>query len=113
MTAPDDAIDLAQILAAFGEIDEEVRDMLRLFAETTAPMLETLAARVAARDRVGVEDIAHSAKGAARSAGARALAAACEAVEAAAATDDWSEIEARLASVAPAFAAARRAIARL
>ncbi len=113
MTPTDDALDLRQLLAAFGEIDGDVRDMTQLFVETTAPMLDDLDAHAAVRDRTAVEDAAHSAKGAARSAGARALAAACEALETAARAGDWTEVELRLAQVKPAFEAAKRAIARL
>lgn len=113
MSAADDVLDMGQILAAFGEIDDDVREMLQMFVETTAPMLEELEAFVAARDRSAVEDHAHSIKGAARSAGARAMAAASEAVEAAARAGDWAEVELRLATIRPAFDAARGAIARL
>ncbi len=113
MSAADDVLDMGQILAAFGEIDDDVREMLQMFVETTAPMLEELEAYVVARDRNAAEDHAHSIKGAARSAGARAMAAASEAVEAAARAGDWAEVELRLATMRPAFDAARGAIARL
>mgnify|MGYP003352174356 CR=1 FL=1 len=113
MSAADDVLDMGQILAAFGEIDDDVRDMMRMFVETTAPMLGELEAYAAARDRAAVEDHAHSIKGAARSAGARALAAASEAIEAAARAGDWAEVDLRLATIRPAFDAASQAIARL
>ena len=113
MNAADDVLDMGQILAAFGEVDDDVREMLGLFVETTAPLLDALDADVAIRDRAAVEDRAHSAKGAARSAGAKAMAAACEAVEIASRAGDWVEIETKLAAVRPAFDAASKAIARL
>lgn len=113
MKTADDVLDLSQLLAAFGEIDDDVREMMRLFVETTAPMLDELDAHAAVRDRTELEDGAHSAKGAARSAGARALAAACEALELAARAGDWVEIELRLTALRPAFEAAKQAIARL
>ncbi|MBM3547714.1 MAG: hypothetical protein FJX54_12240 [Alphaproteobacteria bacterium] len=90
MSAADEALDLSQLLAAFGEIDDDVREMMQIFIETTEPMLGELAEKIAARDQPGVEDLAHSAKGAARSAGARAMATACEAVEKAAEAGDWA-----------------------
>jgi len=86
--------------------------MMQMFVETTAPMLVELEALVAARD-AAAEDHAHSIKGAARSAGARAMAAASEAVETAARAGDWAEVELKLALIRPAFDAARQAIARL
>ncbi len=113
MSSDDDVLDLSQILAAFGEIDDDVREMMQLFVSTTEPMLDELDARIVVRDRAAIEDHAHSAKGAARSAGARAMAAACEALETAAPAGDWSEIELRMSAIRPAFAAARQAIARL
>jgi HPt (histidine-containing phosphotransfer) domain-containing protein len=113
VSAADDVLDLSQILAAFGEIDDDVREMMQMFVETTAPMLVELEALVAARDGTAAEDHAHSIKGAARSAGARAMAAASEAVEAAARAGDWAEVELKLALIRPAFDAARKAIARL
>jgi two-component system sensor histidine kinase/response regulator len=113
MSTANEVLDLSQLLAAFGEIDDDVRDMMRIFVDTTIPMLDELEARVAARDRAAVEDLAHSTKGAARSAGARIMAAACEALEKAAAADDWTEIELRLEAIRPAFEAARQAIGGL
>jgi len=113
MSTADEALDLSQLLAAFGEIDDDVREMMQIFVETTEPMLGELEAKIAARDQVGVEDVAHSAKGAARSAGARAMAAACEAVERAAEAGDWAGVERNFPTVRPAFEAARAAIAGL
>ncbi len=113
MIPTDDALDMQQLLAAFGEIDDDVREMMQLFVETTGPILDELEAHAAVRDRTAVEDAAHSAKGAARSAGAWALAAACEALETAAKAGDWTEVELRLAQVKPAFETAKRVIARL
>ena len=113
MSAAESVLDLDQLHAAFGEIDDDVREMMHLFVATTAPMLDALDDDVAVRDRTTVEDRAHSAKGAARSAGAGAMAAACEALELAARAGDWVEIELRLAAVRPAFEAAKQAIADL
>ncbi|MBM3534375.1 MAG: Hpt domain-containing protein [Alphaproteobacteria bacterium] len=113
MSAADEVLDLSQLLAAFGEIDDDVRKMMRIFIETTEPILDELEARVASRDRAGVEDLAHSAKGAARSAGARTMAAACEALEKAAEAGDWGEVERKLPAVRPTFVAAKAAIASL
>ena len=113
MSAAEAILDLEQLRAAFGEIDDDVREMMHLFVETTAPMLDALDDHIAVRDRTAVEDCAHSAKGAARSAGANAMAAACEALELAAGAGDWVEIELRMVAVRPAFEAARQAIADL
>jgi HPt (histidine-containing phosphotransfer) domain-containing protein len=113
MSTANDVLDLSQLLAAFGEIDDDVREMMRVFVETTEPMLGEIEAKIAARDRIAVADLAHSAKGAARSAGARAMATACEALERAAEAGDWAEMELRLTAVRPAFVAARQAIAGL
>lgn len=63
MAPTDDALDMQQLLAAFGEIDDDVREMMQLFVETTAPILDELEAHAAVRDRTAVEDVAHSAKG--------------------------------------------------
>lgn len=113
MSAADDVLDIGQILAAFGEIDDDVREMMQMFVETTAPMLDELQAFVGARDQAAAEDHAHSIKGAARSAGARAMAQASEAIEKAAQAGDWAEVDVKLALIRPAFDAAREAIARL
>lgn len=113
MSAADDILDLSQILAAFGEIDDDVREMLQLFIDTTAPMLDALEAQAASHDQSGLEDNAHSVKGAARSAGARAMAQTAEALEAAARAGDWDQVDVNLKAIRPAFAAARDAIARL
>jgi HPt (histidine-containing phosphotransfer) domain-containing protein len=113
MSTADEVLDLSQLLAAFGEIDDDVREMMQVFVDTTAPMLNEIEAKIAARDQVGVEDLAHSAKGAARSAGARALAAVCEVAERAAEAGDWAEVELRFSTMRSAFEAASAAIAAL
>ena len=113
VTSPYAILDLEHLRAAFGEIDDDVRAMMRLFVDSTAPVLADLAARVAVGDAAGAEESAHSVKGAARSAGAVAMAMACEAVEAAARAGDWDEVRRRLPAIEPAFAAVRTAIAEL
>ena len=109
----DDVLDIQQILDAFGEIDDDVRDMMRLFVKTTAPLLDRIDTTVASRDQTAAEHAAHSAKGAARSAGARLLAGVCESIEQAVRRGDWPEAERQLPLARPAFAAASAAIDRL
>jgi two-component system sensor histidine kinase/response regulator len=113
VTPPSAVLDIEHLAAIFGEIDDDVRDMMRLFIDSTAPILADLDARVAARDAVGAENAAHSAKGAARSAGAAAMASACEAVEIAARAGDWTAVEQQLPAIGPAFAATKAAIEAL
>lgn len=113
MPADPPVLDARQLLAAFGEIDDEVRDMMRMFVETTAPMLRDLEEAVRARRQPEAEDLAHSAKGAARSAGAMRLAATCAGIEDAAERGEWVEAERRLAALAPDLAAVGQAIEAL
>jgi HPt (histidine-containing phosphotransfer) domain-containing protein len=114
VSEPDPALlDLDQIRAAFGDIDDDVRDLLRLFVETTEPILDDLDRSVAARDQDGAEHAAHSAKGAARSAGAKTMAAICERLEAAVKAGDWAAVERDRLAVRPALAAAEAAIRAL
>jgi two-component system, sensor histidine kinase and response regulator len=103
-------LDLDQLRAAFGDIDDDVRDLLRLFVDSTRPILDDLERSIGARDQAAAENEAHSAKGAARSAGAMAMAAVCERLEVAARAGDWSAVERERAAVRPAFAAAAAAI---
>jgi two-component system sensor histidine kinase/response regulator len=111
LSAP--VLDTSQLIAAFGEIDDEVREMMRMFVETTAPMIQDLEAAVTARRRPEAEDLAHSAKGAARSAGAMRLAEACAAIEDATERGDWAEADRRLAALAPELAAVGQAVETL
>ena len=55
----DDVLDVQQILDAFGEIDDDVRDMMRLFVKTTAPLLDRIDTTVASRDQTAAEHAAH------------------------------------------------------
>jgi HPt (histidine-containing phosphotransfer) domain-containing protein len=114
VSEPDPAVlDLDQIRAAFGDIDDDVRDLLRLFVETTRPTLEDLDRGIAARDQDGAENAVHSAKGAARSAGAMTMAAICERLEMAVKAGDWGAVERDRVALRPAFAAAEAAIRAL
>ena len=106
-------LDTSQLIAAFGEIDDEVREMMRMFVETTAPMLQDLEAAVAARRQAEAEDVAHSAKGAARSAGAMRLAEACQGIEDAAERGDWTEADRLLPALSPELAAIGQAVEAL
>jgi two-component system sensor histidine kinase/response regulator len=111
---PDSPIlDTGQLIAAFGEIDDEVREMMGMFVETSRPMLRDLEEAVAARRQPEAEDIAHSAKGAARSAGAMRLADLCDLVEQAAERGDWAEADRRLVTLGPELEAVAQAVAAL
>ena len=114
MTDADPAVlDLDQIREAFGDIDDDVRDLLRVFIDTTRPILDDFDRRAAARDQDAAEHAAHSAKGAARSAGALAMAAICERLEEAARAGDWGAVERDRVALGPAFAAAATSIRAL
>ena len=67
-------------------------EMLAFFWETVADTPDQLAELIHARDAAGLQEAAHAAKGAARSAAAQTLAATLQDLESAAATGDWSTV---------------------
>lgn len=68
--ASSSAIDRDALIAQMGTFDEGVIEMLGLFADMTAPLIETIQTAHRAGDGPALREAAHSLKGAARSAGA-------------------------------------------
>ena len=104
--------DVAQVIETFGVLDEEAIALLGTFVETTEPELDALEAAVAAGNWPDVRRHAHAAAGAARMAGAPAMAALCSDVELLAAAGDPAA-GALAHGIRPAFAAASAAISAL
>jgi two-component system, NarL family, sensor histidine kinase EvgS len=82
-------LDLAHLVATLGAIDDGLREDLQLFVETTEDYVRGIVAAVEARDARTARETAHSAKGAARTAGARELAALMQAIEDSVKQDDF------------------------
>ncbi|EME71301.1 Signal transduction histidine kinase [Paramagnetospirillum caucaseum] len=95
-------LDLAPMRQIFGDIGDEVRELLALFVDTTRPLVADLGDALVAGDAVAGREAAHSAKGAGNSAGAFRFARLCAEAEAACAASDL----ARAASLQPALEAA-------
>jgi len=110
-TVPE-VLDLAPMRALFGEIGPDAREMLALFLDSTRPLLVELEAALGAGDTLAAREAAHSAKGAATSAGAMRFGCLCAAIETACAENDPAVI-AILPAVRIAFAEVERAVAAL
>ncbi|MCA0448886.1 MAG: response regulator, partial [Proteobacteria bacterium] len=82
-------LDLAHLVATLGAIDDGLREDLQLFIETTEDYVRRIVVAVEARDARTARETAHSAKGAARTAGARELAALMQAIEDSVKQDDF------------------------
>ena len=88
-----DPIDMAALGRLLGSDDAAyLGEMLAFFWETVADTPDQLAELIHARDAAGLQEAAHAAKGAARSAAAQTLAATLQDLESAAATGDWSTV---------------------
>ena len=103
-------LDLTAIREIFGEVNEEARELLQLFIDSTAPLVADLAARVAAGQWIEAREAAHSAKGAGNSAGAFRFAKLCSKLEQACVREDLEDATALTAPAAEAFAEAIAAI---
>ncbi len=104
--------DVERVIETFGVLDEEAIALLGTFIETTEPVLDDLDAAIVAENWSEVRRHAHAAAGAARMAGAVAMAALCSDVEQRAAAGD-PDAGPLAHGIRPAFAAAGAAIAGL
>ncbi|MBI3445048.1 MAG: response regulator [Magnetospirillum sp.] len=103
-------LDLTPMRQIFGEISDEVRELLALFIDTTKPLVGELAAALVAEDGQMAREAAHSAKGAGNSAGAFRFARLCAQSEAACATGDLETARSLQPDLASAFAEAEEAV---
>jgi HPt (histidine-containing phosphotransfer) domain-containing protein len=104
-------LDLGPMRMIFGEIGDEVRELLAMFIDTTLPLVEELGQAIASGDAMAAREAAHSAKGAGNSAGAFRFADLCAGMEAACADGDLVAAAALLAPVQHAFAETADAVA--
>ncbi|WP_236783652.1 hybrid sensor histidine kinase/response regulator [Azospirillum humicireducens] len=116
---PDDptlpVLDLDHLRETFGGgredgLDAGTLDMMDFFIETTRPTLEKLRHALDAGEMEEARAAAHSAAGAARTAGARVLAAACTALERAIVEARLQEVERHAQEMAAAFPEVEKAI---
>ncbi len=91
-------------------LDAGTLDMMDFFIETTRPTLERVRQALDAGEMEEARAAAHSAAGAARTAGARALAAACTALERAIVEARASDVERHARAMAAAFPKVEKAI---
>ncbi|WP_049976379.1 response regulator [Azospirillum sp. B506] len=96
-----------------GGLDDGTLDMMDFFVETTRPTLERVRQALDTGDREEARAAAHSAAGAARTAGARALAAACTALERAILEGRDAELDRHAGAMAAAFPEVEKAIRAL
>ena len=116
---PDDSalpvLDLDHLREIFGGgredgIDGGTLDMMDFFIETTRPTLDRVRQALDAGEMEEARAAAHSAAGAARTAGARVLAAACTALERAIVDVQLEEVERHARAMAAAFPEVEKAI---
>ncbi len=103
-------LDLDHLRETFGSLDAGTIDMMDFFLETTRPTLEQALAALAAGDMEAARAAAHSAAGAARTAGAKALAARCTALERAIVEKRLEEAERQAVAMDAAFPPVEAAI---
>ncbi|WP_434616266.1 ATP-binding protein [Azospirillum sp. B2RO_4] len=108
-------LDLDHVRETFGGmegsgLDAGTLDMMDFFIETTQPTLERVRQALDAGEMEEARAAAHSAAGAARTAGARALAAACTALERAIVEARASDVERHARAMAAAFPKVEKAI---
>ncbi|MCW2245375.1 PAS domain S-box-containing protein [Azospirillum fermentarium] len=106
-------LDLDHIRATFGSLDAGTVAMMGYFIETTQPLVAETAAALDRGDLEAARSAAHAAAGAARTAGAGTLAAACSAVELAIHRGDRSAAMTAATAMAAAFPRVAAAVARL
>ncbi len=102
-------LDLGHVMATFGSVGA-ARDLLQFFLESTAPLLDVVAAGLAAGDADGGRLAAHTAAGAARTAGAVELATLCSEIECFAAQGDLDAAKQRARGLREAFTRVERAV---
>ena len=106
-------LDLSPMRQIFGDIGEEVRELLQLFLDSTQPLVEELDKALAADDVLAAREAAHSAKGAGNSAGAFRFAKLCGDAESACARGDVEAAIQLLEPVRKAFAEVSAAVAEV
>ncbi|WP_223677791.1 response regulator [Azospirillum agricola] len=106
-------LDLDHVRATFGSLDAGTADMMDFFLETTRPTLDQALAALAAGDLEAARAAAHSAAGAARTAGAKMLAAHCSALENAILANRPEEAQRQAAAMDAAYPAVEAAIRAL
>ncbi|CAO3352378.1 ATP-binding protein [Azospirillum melinis] len=111
-------LDLDHVRETFGGmdgdgLDDGTLDMMDFFIETTRPTLERVRQALDAGDREEARAAAHSAAGAARTAGAKALAAACTALERAVVEGRETDMARHAQAIAAAFPKVEKAICAL
>ncbi|WP_244592899.1 hybrid sensor histidine kinase/response regulator [Azospirillum palustre] len=111
-------LDLDHVRETFGctadnGLDDGTLDMMDFFIETTRPTLERVRHALDAGDREEARAAAHSAAGAARTAGAKALAAACTALERAVVEGRETDAARHAQAMAAAFPEVEKAIGAL
>ncbi len=106
-------LDLAHLVATLGAIDDGLREDLQLFIETTEDYVRRIVAAVETRDARIARETAHSAKGAARTAGARELAALMQAIEDSVKQDDFAAAASLAGALRSTLDRVTRAVAAL
>jgi two-component system sensor histidine kinase/response regulator len=104
-------LDLTPMRQIFGEIGDEVRELLALFVDTTRPLVSELGQALDNGDAVAAREAAHSAKGAGNSAGAFRFAKLCAEAEAACAAGDLKNVAELYPALEKAFEEAAAAVA--
>ena len=106
-------LDLAPMRLIFGEVGDEVRELLALFIDTTRPAVEDLSRALDAGDAGAAREAAHTAKGAGGSAGAFRFARLCAEMEKICADGDLVLARPLIGPVEAAFAEVSEAVAAL
>jgi CheY-like chemotaxis protein len=106
-------LDVAHLRATLGAIDDGLREDLKLFVDTTEDYAKRLAQAIEARDARSARETAHSAKGAARTAGARELAALMQAIEDSVRQDDFVSAASLAGALRPTLDRVAKAVAAL
>ena len=75
------ALDSAEIREMYGEIDDDVRELFKIFIDTTKPIIDQLNDALEHQSVEQASELAHAAKGSAYHAGAQELAAVLEDIE--------------------------------
>ncbi len=100
-------VDFAALKQLYGGDSEDLRQVIGLYFENGARLVEEMAAAAALRDADGGKDAAHALKGASRTIGALGVGEAASVLEAAFTAADWPAVDAEIGSVRSRFEAAR------
>ncbi len=113
MTGAAEVLNLEQLRETFGVVDAAAIELLNRFVEGTTVLVADMARAVAVRDADDARHVAHSIKGAARSAGADRLAALCTDLDMAIGAEAWDDAEAACAELGPALLRVKEAVTQL